>query len=210
MARGRPRADEVDARREAMLDAALELLIDDGPEGLTVSGVAERAGASKATVYAWFGGLEPLISAVVEREADASAEAVKAALGSTAPLRDTLEAYCRALLGLLTGPRSVAMNRTAMSSAELARVLLASGRHRVGPLVEDYLAKRAADGELRIDDVGNAYRLLYGLTVRDAQIRVLLGEPAPDADSIRATAAEAVDVFLGVYAPHRSPGSVVA
>lgn len=183
-----------------MLDAALELLIADGPDELTVSGVAERAGASKATVYTWFGGLEGLVSAVVEREADASAEAVKAALGGRSTVRDTLEAYCRGLLGLLTGPRSVAMNRAAMTSAELARVLLSSGRHRVGPLVEDYLAGAAADGELRIDDIGNAYRLLYGLTVRDAQIRVLLGEPAPDADQIRATAAEAVDVFLGVYA----------
>jgi AefR-like transcriptional repressor, C-terminal domain len=58
-------------------------------------------------------------------------------------------------------------------------VLLAQGRHRTGPIVEAYLARLAEAGVLGIDDPAEAFQLLYGLVVRDLQIRVLLGEPPP-------------------------------
>jgi AcrR family transcriptional regulator len=45
---GRPRSTEAD---EAILEAAVELFADGGLDGLTVEGVAARAGVSKATIY---------------------------------------------------------------------------------------------------------------------------------------------------------------
>ena len=49
--RGRPRSEEADA---AILDAALDLLVADGYQGMTVEGIAQRAGVGKATVYRRF------------------------------------------------------------------------------------------------------------------------------------------------------------
>jgi AcrR family transcriptional regulator len=46
--RGRPRSEAAD---RAILDASVELLASHGLAGLTLEGVAERAGCSKATIY---------------------------------------------------------------------------------------------------------------------------------------------------------------
>lgn len=200
---GRPRAEDLEARHAALLDAAMDTLMEMGVEAITMSAVATRAGASKATLYAWYGGREGLLTAVVERESDKSARRVRAALANPAPAVETLTAYCVDLLTMLTSPESIALNRASMTSAELATVLLASGRHRVGPLVEEFLAQASARGELVVDDPPDAYRELWGFAVRDTQIRVLLGEPAPSPAQIEQDAKVAVERFMRAHGPHR-------
>ncbi|GAA3581976.1 TetR/AcrR family transcriptional regulator [Amycolatopsis ultiminotia] len=56
--------------RRRFLDAALAVLTDRGVAGLTVRGVAERAGASTITVYTRFGGRVGLLDALYERAFD--------------------------------------------------------------------------------------------------------------------------------------------
>src|SRR5919204_5571573 len=59
--RGRPRHPDVD---RAILEATLDAFIQDGYEGMSVDGVAERAGVAKATVYRrWPSKQELLIAA---------------------------------------------------------------------------------------------------------------------------------------------------
>src|ERR687888_15666 len=59
--RGRPRRPDVD---RAILEATLDAFIQDGYEGMSVDGVAERAGVAKATVYRrWPSKQELLIAA---------------------------------------------------------------------------------------------------------------------------------------------------
>lgn len=159
-------------------------------------GVAKRAGASKETLYSWFGDRDGLLTALIERNAEQTVSRVRAALDSPDDERSVLEAFATGLLRLLVGPSSVALNRAAMTSPDLAALVLRSGRHRVGPLVESYLASLDDDGHLTVPDPASAFELLYGLVIRDTQIRVLLGEPAPTAKAITRRAEEAVDQFL--------------
>jgi AcrR family transcriptional regulator len=194
--RGRPRAGERVARRKRVLDAALAELLEHGYDQMTMQGVASRAGASKETLYAWFGSRTGLLQALIERSADTSAQRVQAALEDTADPHATLVGYATGLLMLLTSPGSVALNRAAMTSPELAALLLRSGRHRIGPLVERYLTRLAGSGYLDIPDAAAAFQLLYGLVIEDRQIRVLLGEPAPAPAEANAHALTAVDRFL--------------
>ena len=49
--RGRPRSE---AARQAILQAARELLADGGPGAVTMEAVAARAGVGKPTVYRWW------------------------------------------------------------------------------------------------------------------------------------------------------------
>src|SRR5580765_8961444 len=49
--RGRPRSAKA---RSAILRAARELLREGGPAGVTMEGVATRAGVGKPTVYRWW------------------------------------------------------------------------------------------------------------------------------------------------------------
>ncbi|MDF8263024.1 TetR/AcrR family transcriptional regulator [Luteipulveratus flavus] len=200
--RGRlPRAER-EARRQEIVDAARAELVESGFDRLTMAAVARRAGASKETLYAWFGSREQLVAALIEDNADASAERVAALLEGAAAgdPHEVLTAYARGLLELLCGESSIALNRAAMTSPELAATLLAGGRHRVGPLVEAYLARASTAGELDVPDPAEWFRLLYGLVVQDTQIRVLLGERPPSPRERRRQADQAVERFLALSA----------
>ena len=161
--------------------------------------VAKRAGASKETLYSWFGDRSGLIRALIECNGERAATAVRAAMiDDGRDPRDVLTDHAVGLLRLLTGPGSIALNRAAMDDPDLAAALLAGGRYRVGPIVEEYLARLDETGRLPIPDPAAAYRLLYGLTVRDVQITVLLGDDPPTDRQIADDAALAVDRFLAL------------
>lgn len=194
--RGRPRADELEERRQRVIDAAYAELVESGYQNVTMSGVASRAGASKETLYSWFGNKEGLFTTLIVENADASAERVHTALDAEADPYDTLVGYANGLLGLLTSERSIALNQASMTSPELAATLLQSGRHRVGPLVESYLATLAEAGYLKVTNPADSFTLLYGLVIRDTQIRVLLGEKPPSSVERTKRARAAVDQFL--------------
>ncbi|MDJ0767860.1 MAG: TetR/AcrR family transcriptional regulator [Ilumatobacter sp.] len=194
--RGRPRAGEREERRHRVIEAAFDELLEHGYDGVTMLGIARRAGASKETLYSWFGSKPGLFEAVIRDNADASAQQVHAALAGDGDPQATLTGYAIGLLSLLTSERSVALNRASMTSPDLAAILLESGRHRVGPIVEEYLARLADEGHLATDDPAAAFSLLYGLVVQDTQIRVLLGERPPSKAAIARRADEAVMRFL--------------
>lgn len=213
--RGRLPAADREARQSEILDAAQACILEVGVQGTTMAAVATRANASKETLYAWFGGRPGLLQAVIERAADASATRIAAALPSaattsTAQARTALTGYGEGLLRLLTSPNSAALNRAAMQQPDLARVLLASGRHRIGELVETYLAALDDSGILPVPDPPAAFEVLYGLVVRDTQIRVLLGEAPPTARQIKTRAAQAIDHFWTLQSRLPAVGSTVA
>src|SRR5256884_5597991 len=56
--RGRPRSEQAD---RAIIDAALSLFAESGPEGLCIEQVAARAGVGKATIYRRWPGKEDLL-----------------------------------------------------------------------------------------------------------------------------------------------------
>lgn len=194
--RGRPRAGERAARRQKVLDAALAELVEHGYDRLTTEAIARRAGSSKQTIYRWFGNREGLITAMIEVAADRSSARVVAALEADLDPGETLTIYARGLLTLLTSDQSVELNRAAMSSPDLARSLLDSGRHRVGPIIEEYLAQLHDEGLITVDSTADAFSLLYGLIVQDTQIRVLLGDDGLTSTQIEARATAAVAAFM--------------
>src|SRR3954451_25019406 len=68
---GRPgrRRLSVDARREELISAALELFSDRPPEDISIDDVADAAGASRALVYHYFGGKHELYIAALHSAA---------------------------------------------------------------------------------------------------------------------------------------------
>jgi AcrR family transcriptional regulator len=73
--RGRPRSEKA---RLAILQAAADLLLDQGLARVSMDAVAERAGVSKATIYRWWPSKERL-----------ALEALLAWAGASSPPRDT-------------------------------------------------------------------------------------------------------------------------
>lgn len=68
---GRPRSED---REQAILDAALELVVEVGYEGLSMDALAERARASKATIYRHWSGKAEVVAAAVRCRATSMAE----------------------------------------------------------------------------------------------------------------------------------------
>jgi len=56
------------ARRQQLLDAAIELVAEQGFQGVSVLSVARRAGVSRPIVYEHFGDLRGLLKAAIARE----------------------------------------------------------------------------------------------------------------------------------------------
>jgi AcrR family transcriptional regulator len=108
---GRPRSATAD---QAILDAALELFVEAGLEGLAVEQVAARAGVGKATIYRRYPGKIDLVIA-----------AARCLTSSVAPVPDTgtadgdLRAIARGLVHLLT--QTMAGQAVAQVVAEVQR-----------------------------------------------------------------------------------------
>lgn len=68
-----------DDRREQLLDVAAEILSEGGLPGLTMEGLAERAGVSKALPYAHFDNARAVQRALYRRESDEMRRRVSAA-----------------------------------------------------------------------------------------------------------------------------------
>jgi AcrR family transcriptional regulator len=95
--RGRPR-DEV--ARSRILSAALEALEDLGFSNVTCDAIAERAGASKATIYRWWPN-----KAAVMVEALREAVAQELPFPDTGDLREDVRIQLRNFIRLLNGRR---------------------------------------------------------------------------------------------------------
>ena len=178
---GRLRPGEREEREQAILDATLTLLVEQGWPRCTMAAIARQAGASKETLYRWFGDKDALLTALIHRESARTNAGVQAALDTTADPVQVLTEFSENLLRLLLGPRSIAINRATWSEAagtdgRAAEILLREGRHRTGAIVERYLERLAAAGSLPVVDPGAAFQLLYGLVIQDLQIRALLGD----------------------------------
>ncbi|MBH1943341.1 TetR/AcrR family transcriptional regulator [Erythrobacter sp. YJ-T3-07] len=122
--RGRPRSEQ---SREAILIAALKILVRDGYQKLTIEGVAREAGTGKSTIYRWWDG-----------RSDLAIDAFFSAVDETLDLQDTgsAEADFRAqILGManqLRGPTGRAF-----------AAMLAGGRD--SPAVASAVRKRWLD-----------------------------------------------------------------
>ena len=184
-------AESLTGRQQAVLEAALGLLVEEGA-GLTMGSVARRASCSKETLYKWFGDRNGLLTATVQWQA---AKVRIAPLDrkrvDAAALMDTLERFAADWLKVISGPVSVALNRLAIghpasepNARELGAIVLRNGPFAMGRRLKPALELGREAGILAFDDVDEAFRTFFGLVVRDVQIRLLLG------DRLKLTAAE--------------------
>lgn len=131
---GRRRDPEVDA---AILDAALELFQQDGYRGVTIEGVAARAGVGKASVYRRY----PTRAALVVHAARERLCLIHD-LVDTGDLRADLLALILPLIDRLSGPQGPMLTafmcertRDAELSAEWERSVIGRKREHVRALI---------------------------------------------------------------------------
>lgn len=192
-------------RQQAVLDAALELLVENG-DAVTMAAVARRASCSKETLYKWFGDRDGLLTATVRwQAAKVHVTPFDEATLDGASLRSRLTEYAANWLRVITGHRSIALNRVAIAHAgsgrsALGSIVLANGRFALGKRMLPVLEAGRARGLLSFDDAEDAFRTLFGLIARDIQIRLLLGDRVEMTDAdCQGEAARATRQFLALY-----------
>ena len=98
MARSPSQPSTADPVHGRLLEAALGILVAEGPDALTVRSVAEAAGMSTMNVYSRFGNKKGLVDQILIegfRRLTLSLEAARVSNDSVADLRSTGEAYRR-------------------------------------------------------------------------------------------------------------------
>ncbi len=119
-----------EARREQILDAAAELLVERGSASVTMERVAEWAGVSKALPYAHFDNSDEVLVALYHRVVGELGTRVVVALEGCGPSDDRITVVVRTYLDTVAelGPILGAVTAPGSPSSELA-----DGDRRVGP-----------------------------------------------------------------------------
>jgi AcrR family transcriptional regulator len=110
---GAPRAERADAARNRrhLLATARQMLAEQGPNTLTMDGLAERAGLGKGTVFRRFGTRAGIFAALLDDDEQAFQQEVLSGpppLGPGAPPLERLIAYGRARTGFLIAHGDIA------------------------------------------------------------------------------------------------------
>lgn len=201
-------------RQNEVLASALRLVVDGGEKALTTAAVARAANCSKESLYRWFGDRDGLLAAIVAHQAAKVRVPNESAGELTATeFRARLVTFAEDLLSVLAGDTSLALNRLAISQASregapLGQLLLERGRERISTRARVLLEAGRGQGHVTFDDPTEAYRTLYGLIVRDAHGRWLLGQPPSGTDAdFAGQAVRAIDQFLTLHPPTAKQGS---
>jgi AcrR family transcriptional regulator len=146
MAPARRNPDADSASRDAQLDAAEAVMLEEGYAAVTSRHVAGRAGVNHALVYYYFGSMDALFLAVFRRRADWMLEQQAKALASEQPLWALWDVTNRGADSALNFEFMALGNHREVVKAELIRY---SGKFRELQLaaVSDLLAGYGVDAE---------------------------------------------------------------
>ena len=195
-------------KRQAILDAALEVFLEYGFVGAGMDQVAVAASVSKVTVYSHFTDKQRLFVAVIERainEAEAGSRALVEELTSSGDLARDLSRFARRHIALVTQPHLVRMRRLIVAESgrfpDLARAWHAAGPEKGHATLAAQIRRLAERGLLRAPDpLLAAQHLNYLILSVPLNEALFTGRDAAfPARRLNRWADEAVRVFLAAY-----------
>lgn len=92
-------------RRQALVEAAADLIVEGGIESVRHRAVATRAGLPLASTTYYFASLDDLVASAVGLNSERELDAMRAWVGEVDSLPRSLEATADLILDLLIGPR---------------------------------------------------------------------------------------------------------
>ena len=194
-------------KRAAILDAAKEMLLDLGFNGVSMDGIAARAGVSKLTVYSHFGDKDTLFAQAIQAKCVEMMPDALFITDSEGPLPDQLLGIGHAFFALISSDAAIATQRmmlTPDTDDRIRQMFWQAGPQRTEDALAEFLGARVSRGELAIDDLHLAARQFFCLIKGELHTHMMCGlcQP-PERQDADAHIAASVDFFLRAYVPAR-------
>ena len=205
-----------ETRRNAIVEAAVELFKEKGYERASMNELARRLGGSKATLYGYFESKETLFVAVVKAVATVHlSDAIATISGDAADhlgLEDLLVRFGERMMVVLTNDASaLAVYRMVVAEAGhsvVGQLFDESGPAQLGDALAGLFERAIARGELRLADPKVLAAHFSALVTSETSSRLYQMNPQPVAlKAIRQMVRRAVETFLLGASPRSSTGA---
>lgn len=179
------------------------LFAQHGYHGLSMDQLVAEAGGSKATLYRYFDSKEQLFEALITDLTGSTVAQRPAAELADLTLEEALRAIGHATARGALGREATVLFRLAVGEInrfpELAEAMFTRGPAVSYARMRDFLADRAARGEIEVDDLQVVAEQFLGGIVGHQQLRVALGEEPPDPADITARVEAGIRTFLAAH-----------
>ena len=167
-------------RRDAILDAAEALFLEQGYERTSLAEIVKQSGGSLATLYDLFGNKQGLLHAIASRWGDeARCQPAECMAITDMSNVELLRGYAHRQCDRMRSPRAVALMRMLISESLRDRdFALQIYRDLHIPAIEELstlFAEWAATGQADIDDPEAAAKLLLSIVIGDSMLHTLAG-----------------------------------
>lgn len=201
---GRPCAEATAGRIADLLAIAAEVFMERGYAGASVAEIAQRANASKQTLYSRYRSKADLFTAVMNQRCEDAMVRVTDILESERPIARVLTSFAMELMAPSLKKDWPRMLRTIVASVEtfpeLGHTFWDAGPERAYEMISRYLEKRMRSGDLRKADSHEAARLFFAMCNGRYWLRDLLGiQPQATEAEVEAYTKRIVKIFLSIY-----------
>ncbi|WP_036169685.1 TetR/AcrR family transcriptional regulator [Massilia sp. 9096] len=151
---GRPKAADVEARMQELLQAAGELFLKNGYTKTSLEAIARAAHVAVRTIYVKFGGKAGLLNAVLAAKRDHFFRSQPMETDPR-PLREVVGEFARQMYDMKNSPEAIELQRVVMAEAptnpELAEAFWNSGPGRTREMLARYFARPEIRAQMRPD-----------------------------------------------------------
>lgn len=174
-----------EARPDEVLDAALDLFIENGFAATRVDDIAKRAGLSKGAVYLYFPSKEAIIEALVRRAlVPVASNAADFVAHFDGDPRIALSTVMKMLAGTMANPRFMAIPklivREVVNFPELAAMYRRELLDHAIPALEGLIRRGVDNGYLRQVDPALTVRSVVGAFIAHLMLAEVFGIVPPD------------------------------
>jgi TetR/AcrR family transcriptional repressor of mexJK operon len=196
---GRPKASEVEARTQELIDAAGCLFLKHGYAGVSLEAIAREARVAVRTIYVKFGGKAGLLKAVLQARRERFFPVGKMDVDQR-PVREVIDEFAGYFYDMLCEPDAMILQRVVMAEAssnpELAETFYEAGPRMTREMLERYFARPDVRAQLRPDvPVALLPSHLIACVNGDPVVRYLFPEREPPREESRRLLAERLELF---------------
>ena len=187
----------------AILQAATQLFLKRGYLTTTMDAVADKAGVTKQTVYAYYASKDELFKQMLLMLCKRYEES-QPPVFSKEPFEAQLLAQGMAILNLITHADVMAATRLVISESErhpkLAKLYYESGTQKLVQMIAHFLDEYNRRGEINIANTSSAASYFLAILKGNYYVRMILRvKPEPNAAMKAQHVSEVVRIFLAVY-----------